>query len=119
MALDVTWRGSGDGLGLPRVPLGFVPAPGVSQILSALPPIVVFRAPRGFGKTSTASYWLRRADAPDHDRIWVNVPNRPIDREEFWTLSTGGCRTPASVTSRAPTPGTTSSTACTAADVTS
>ncbi|MBK5247898.1 MAG: hypothetical protein JJE50_00485 [Actinomycetales bacterium] len=86
MALEVTSRGSGDGLGLPRVPLGFVPAPGVSQILSALPPIVVFRAPRGFGKTSTASYWLRRADAPDHDRIWVNVPNRPIDREEFWTL---------------------------------
>ena len=74
----------GDGQGLPRVPAAFTPSPTVERALEVLPPLVVFQAPRGYGKTTTASAWLRRPDLPDHDLVWVGLPPRAVARDEFW-----------------------------------
>lgn len=75
---------SGDGLGLPRVPHAFVPAGAVAAHFSSLPPITVFRAPRGWGKTVTAAAWLRSLRA-DHEFAWIPI-TRPLDAGEFWDL---------------------------------
>ncbi|WP_127132305.1 LuxR C-terminal-related transcriptional regulator [Georgenia sp. SYP-B2076] len=75
---------AGDGAGLPRVPAAFTPTPRVQELLGGLPSVVVLRAPRGFGKSSTVAHWLRRTDLPDHDVVWVTVPPRPISRAELW-----------------------------------
>ncbi|WP_165962962.1 LuxR C-terminal-related transcriptional regulator [Occultella glacieicola] len=78
-------QGAGDGFGMPRVPIGFIAAPEVRRQLGSVPSLVVFRSPRGWGKTSTASHWLRRHGS-GYDRIWINVPSRDVDREEFWRI---------------------------------
>lgn len=75
---------TGDGsAGLPRVPVTFTPTPRVRQLLAGLPTIAVLRAPRGFGKSSAVARWLRRADLPDHDVVWVTLPG-PMDATSFW-----------------------------------
>ncbi|PFG40440.1 ATP/maltotriose-dependent transcriptional regulator MalT [Georgenia soli] len=75
----------GDGRGLPRVPAAFTPSPAAERALQNLPPLVVLQAPRGYGKTTTASAWLRRPDLPDHDLVWVGLPPRAVGRDEFWS----------------------------------
>lgn len=75
----------GDGRGLPRVPAAFTPSPAAERALQNLPPLVVLQAPRGYGKTTTASAWLRRPDLPDHDLVWVGLPPRRVGRDEFWS----------------------------------
>ena len=45
---------------------------------------MVLRAPRGFGKSSTAAEWLRRPDLPDRDVVWVSLPPRPTSGPAFW-----------------------------------
>ncbi|WP_147918540.1 helix-turn-helix transcriptional regulator [Ruania zhangjianzhongii] len=77
-------RTQGDGLGLPRVPHGFVPAAEPAARFGSLAPITVFRAPRGWGKTATATAWLRSL-GPEYEFAWVSVRG-PITAAQFWDL---------------------------------
>ncbi|WP_152204780.1 helix-turn-helix transcriptional regulator [Georgenia thermotolerans] len=70
--------------GLPRVPATFAPTARAREALAALPTVAVLRAPRGFGKSSTAAQWLRRPDLPDRDVVWVSLPPRGLAAEAFW-----------------------------------
>ncbi|WP_448073391.1 AAA family ATPase [Georgenia yuyongxinii] len=72
------------GTPLPRVSATFSPTPRARELLATLPSVVVLRAPRGFGKSSTAAAWLRRADLPDHDVVWVTLPPQPATGASFW-----------------------------------
>ncbi|TRW45010.1 LuxR C-terminal-related transcriptional regulator [Georgenia yuyongxinii] len=72
------------GTSLPRVSATFTPTPRARELLSTLPSVVVLRAPRGFGKSSTAAEWLRRPDLPDHDVVWVTLPPQPATGATFW-----------------------------------
>lgn len=75
----------GAGRGLPRLPRGYVETRAV-RLLAAqpLPPIVLLQAPRGYGKTATASWLLRQADDPRQEHVWVNLPSGEIDESELW-----------------------------------
>ncbi|MPV36533.1 LuxR C-terminal-related transcriptional regulator [Georgenia subflava] len=66
------------------MPAAFTPAPAAARALGGLPPLVVIQAPRGYGKSTTASQWLRRSDLPDHDLVWLAVSPRTTDRDGFW-----------------------------------
>lgn len=79
-------RTHGDGLGLPRVPHAFVPAAEPAARFSSLAPITVFRAPRGWGKTATATAWLRSL-GPEYEFAWVSVRG-PTTAAQFWDLVT-------------------------------
>ncbi|GAA1632991.1 LuxR C-terminal-related transcriptional regulator [Georgenia ruanii] len=70
--------------GLPRVPATFAPTARAREALAALPTVAVLRAPRGFGKSSTAAQWLRRPDLPDRDVVWVSLPPRGLAGPAFW-----------------------------------
>lgn len=73
---------------LPRLPVGYVPAPWLDAVTSGPvpPPLVVLRAPRGFGKTSGVVGWLREDPPPRHHHVWVGAPHRAISAEEYWEL---------------------------------
>lgn len=60
--------------GLPRVPSIFCPTPAAQDVVRHLPPLVVLRAPRGFGKTSTVAYWLRSGALDDRTALWLTLP---------------------------------------------
>lgn len=77
-------RTQGDGLGLPRVPHAFVAAAEPAARFASLAPITVFRAPRGWGKTATATAWLRSL-GPEFEFAWVSVRG-PTTAAEFWDL---------------------------------
>jgi LuxR family maltose regulon positive regulatory protein len=77
-------RRDGDGRGLPRVPEAFFPTDAAWSRLSGLPALVVVQAPRGYGKTTTVSAWLRRRDLPEHDLVWAAVPPSVTGRADFW-----------------------------------
>ncbi|MEE6273827.1 LuxR C-terminal-related transcriptional regulator [Georgenia sp. MJ206] len=70
---------------LPRVPAAFVATP-AARVPDALPPLVVLRAPRGFGKTSTVASWMRGVGARGRTVIWVTVPQRDVGPLELWRL---------------------------------
>lgn len=74
----------GDGLGLPRIPHAFVPAASPAARFASLPPVTVFRAPRGWGKTATAAAWLRSLDA-EYEFAWVGV-REDMGTSEFWSV---------------------------------
>ncbi|MFH5822087.1 LuxR C-terminal-related transcriptional regulator [Georgenia sp. AZ-5] len=71
------------GAGLPRVSSTFSPTERARAALGGLPSVVVLRAPRGHGKSSTVAHWLRRTDLPDHDVAWLTLP-RTAGRDELW-----------------------------------
>ena len=77
-------RTQGEGLGLPRVPHAFVPAAEPAARFGTLAPITVFRAPRGWGKTATATAWLRSL-GPEYEFAWVSVRG-PSTAAQFWEL---------------------------------
>ena len=77
-------RTQGEGLGLPRVPHAFVPAAEPAARFGALAPITVFRAPRGWGKTATATAWLRSL-GPEYEFAWVSVRS-PSTAAQLWEL---------------------------------
>lgn len=69
--------------GLPRVPSIFCPTPAAQAVVRQLPPLVVLRAPRGFGKTSTVAYWLRSGALDDRTALWLTLPE-PTTPAELW-----------------------------------
>ena len=70
--------------GLPRVPSIFCPTPAAQEVVRHLPPLVVLRAPRGFGKTSTVAYWLRSGALDDRTALWLTLPE-PTTPAELWS----------------------------------
>src|SRR5699024_1425901 len=58
---------------LPRVPSVFCPTPAAEAVLRHVPALVVLRAPRGYGKTSTVAYWLRSGELDDRSVAWLTV----------------------------------------------
>ncbi|MBD8061617.1 LuxR C-terminal-related transcriptional regulator [Oceanitalea stevensii] len=60
---------------LPRVPSVFCPTPAAEAVIRHLPALVVLRAPRGYGKTSTVAYWLRSGALDDRSVAWLTVPD--------------------------------------------
>ncbi|UNX54344.1 LuxR C-terminal-related transcriptional regulator [Georgenia sp. TF02-10] len=72
------------------MPTAFAAPPAASAALTGLPPLVVLQAPRGYGKTTTVSAWLRRPELPDHDLVWLTVPASAAGREQLWSLVLGG-----------------------------
>src|SRR5690606_34481379 len=60
---------------LPRVPSVFCPTPAAEAVIRHLPALVVLRAPRGYGKTSTVAYWLRSGALDDRSVAWRTVPD--------------------------------------------
>lgn len=77
-------RSRGDGLGLPRIPHAFVPAASPAARFASLPPVTVFRAPRGWGKTATAAAWLRSLGA-EYEFAWVGV-REEMTVADFWAV---------------------------------
>ncbi|MEE6283078.1 helix-turn-helix transcriptional regulator [Georgenia sunbinii] len=55
------------------MPTSFVPSAAVAELAAKLPPLTVLRALRGFGKTTTAAYWLRRREFQDRAVAWVST----------------------------------------------
>src|SRR5699024_4307823 len=77
-------RGNFNVVGVPRVPRGFVSAAG-TQILTGIPgPVTVFRAPRGWGKTTTAAAWLRSLTG-EYEFCWLSL-SVPTDAAAFGRL---------------------------------
>ncbi len=68
---------------LPRVPSIFCPTPRSEDVVRHLPALVVLRAPRGFGKTSTVAYWLRNGALDDRSAAWVTLPGS-TSAAELW-----------------------------------
>ena len=68
---------------LPRVPSIFCPTPRAQEVARQLPPLVVLRAPRGFGKTSTVAYWLRSGALDDRSAAWLTLSG-PTSATELW-----------------------------------
>ncbi|WP_152187643.1 LuxR C-terminal-related transcriptional regulator [Georgenia satyanarayanai] len=67
---------SGHGTRLPRVPSVFCPTPAVVAVARHLPALVLLRAPRGYGKTSTVAYWLRSGEFDDRAVAWLTLSDR-------------------------------------------
>ncbi|ACQ81364.1 ATP-dependent transcriptional regulator, MalT-like, LuxR family [Beutenbergia cavernae DSM 12333] len=77
---------------LPRVAESYVPRPRVLARLERLAPLVIVRAPRGFGKTSLLSWWLRTTKHTDHDVVWLTLDRHAVTEAEFWELLLAGLR---------------------------
>ena len=69
---------------LPRVPPGIVLPVAVQQALDRRPTLVVLRAPRGFGKTSVVSSWIRHQRGRLEAYCWVNLPHTDVSRDQLW-----------------------------------
>ncbi|MPV48500.1 hypothetical protein GCG21_00435 [Pseudactinotalea sp. HY160] len=73
------------GRALPRISRLFTtPAPGVLPVFGRTAPMVVFRAPRGWGKTTTAAAWLRSL-GDGHTFDWLTL-TRETAEPEFTAL---------------------------------
>ena len=71
--------------GLPRLPRGYVPPRAVLRLAAGpLPPLTVIQTPRAFGKTAAVSWLLRGDEDQKLDLVWVNLPHRVVERDEFW-----------------------------------
>lgn len=68
---------------LPRVPSVFCPTPAAEAVVRHLPPLVVLRAPRGFGKSSTVAYWLRSGQLDDRSAAWLTLSG-PTSATDLW-----------------------------------
>ncbi|WP_413452136.1 LuxR C-terminal-related transcriptional regulator [Georgenia phoenicis] len=68
---------------LPRVPSVFCPTPAAETVMRRVPALVVLRAPRGYGKTSTVAYWLRSGELDDRSVAWLTVSER-IGADALW-----------------------------------
>lgn len=71
------------GVGIPRVPAAFQPARPTARLLRGLPPLLVLRAPRSMGKTSTIAWYLRRREFESHHVVWIDV-HRPVTADQLW-----------------------------------
>ncbi len=71
------------GGGPPRVPAVFHPTDAARRVVRDLPPLVVLRAPRGFGKTSTVAYWLRSGELDDRSSVWLTLTG-PTSAAGLW-----------------------------------
>lgn len=70
---------------LPRISRLFTtPAPAVHPALGRPVPMVVFRAPRGWGKTTTTAAWIRSL-GDEHRFDWLTI-TRPTGEREFVEL---------------------------------
>ncbi len=77
------------GTGLPRIPSGVVVPQAVRRAVVQEPSILVVRAPRGAGKTSTVSSVIRDQMAHGRRVRWVTLPNAPLSRDQFWEVNYG------------------------------
>lgn len=57
--------------------------PALAAVARDLPPMVVLRSPRGFGKTSTVAQWLRGGHLDDRPAVWVSL-SAPCSGEQMW-----------------------------------
>ena len=69
--------------GIPRVPSPFCPLPATGQVAAELPPLVVLRTPRGYGKTSTVAHWAGAGLLPGGTVAWVRLSG-PVSGPAFW-----------------------------------
>ncbi|UFU02414.1 LuxR C-terminal-related transcriptional regulator [Ruania suaedae] len=78
---------------LPRTPGVVVVPTALAQALSGGAPMVVLRAPPGWGKTTTMASWLRRSAAQGEAVAWITVPAGST-RGQFWSLLRHGLGLP-------------------------
>lgn len=69
---------------VPRVPAAFIMTPAAAQIVTRPPELIVLRAARGFGKTSTIASWLRGHTFAGYDSIWLPL-SHPVTPDDLWT----------------------------------
>jgi LuxR family maltose regulon positive regulatory protein len=77
--------------GAPRIAAEALVRPRLIEALDRLLPLTVFRAPRGFGKTTAAAHWFKRL--PPGATYWVSVERAGTTPTELWHLvdrSVGG-----------------------------
>lgn len=84
---------------LPRVPSVFCPTSAADAVVRHLPALVVLRAPRGYGKTSTVAYWLRSGQFDDRAVGWLTLTDQ-TGAADLWmavhdTLVVAGVAAPA------------------------
>ncbi|UFU05738.1 helix-turn-helix transcriptional regulator [Ruania halotolerans] len=65
------------------MPSAVVPPAGLVRTLNSIPPVTVFRAPRGWGKATVASWWLRRLEGIVP--VWCVLP-RGMGSHDLWRL---------------------------------
>ncbi|WP_127571501.1 LuxR C-terminal-related transcriptional regulator [Georgenia faecalis] len=70
---------------IPRIPRAFAPTRAAAAMGRRLPPLVVLRAPRGYGKTSVAASWLASPEMSGVTRSWLTVPEGPVSAADLWT----------------------------------
>lgn len=70
--------------GIPRLRGGHLPRPSLRERLDEDVPLILLRAPAGFGKTSLLAEWAREARPTDTSAAWVTVDPANSGRISFW-----------------------------------
>lgn len=75
------------GYGRPRTVTRLIERPRLA--FSPAPPLTVFTAPAGYGKTIALSQWADALEQEEHEVVWFRLAEFTEGRHEFWRLLAG------------------------------